>query len=163
MEAVSTLIRGWKGASRRVCECVPVCLYHLRPIHALRAHRTAVDGGNRERWRVVATDAPRPLTAGTWATSPNVHGWGRIPLCESGNLSHPATRSPATRAGCSMSGCRIPDFPNAPVPTRTRRDLHRAQMLRVLVGTYLLRSSTALRGRGRMLTSGSASFDCLAR
>lgn len=54
--------------------------------------------------RSEGTVSPRPLTADRWAASPNLQGWGRIPLPR-GAISRHLTKPCATRTKRGVSLC----------------------------------------------------------
>lgn len=59
------------------------------------AHESHADGGSDGFWGFVqattGTEAPRPLTADTWAASPNEHRLGTIPSTGRANVLHAET------------------------------------------------------------------------
>jgi len=126
------------GAMRAVLSPLPcseralVCHYHTDAPTGAKRHRTAVSQGNQGK------EAPRPLTADTWAASPNVQGWVESPCREAQSLDTYGTLPDryewgrfvmskarmAQRASTGKSG-RHPGAADAPQPGCRQRALSR--------------------------------------
>jgi len=114
------------GAVRAVLSPLPcpkralACHYHTDAPTGDKRHRTAVSQGNQGK------EAPRPLTADTWATSPNVQGWVESPCRERQSLDTYGTlpdRYEWGRFVMSRQGWHNEPIQGSQAGTRARRAL----------------------------------------